>query len=95
MCAFRSKSESHNGCCIAHSNVRTLVGLLAGQPRGTANLVGPCGVQPEVDSLHTRRDVIQRIAQHLSLVGFDGPIMFQKHALSCVIPCFPIIDEQY
>ncbi len=49
-CILRSRSESHNGC-IAHSGVRALVGLLMGQPRGTANLVGPCAIQLEVDPL--------------------------------------------
>ncbi len=90
LCALRSKSENHNGC-IVHSSVWTFVGLLAGWPRGIANLVGPCVVQFEVDPLRTPRDVVQRIAQHLSVVRLDGPTLFQQHVLSCVVPCFPII----
>jgi hypothetical protein len=57
MCALQSKSESHNGC-IAHSSVQTLVGLLVGRPRGTTNLVRPCVVEPKVDPLCTRHDIV-------------------------------------
>jgi hypothetical protein len=93
-CVLRSKNESHNGC-IAHSSVQTLVNLLVGQPRGTANFSGPCVVQPEVDPLRTGCDVVQHVAQHVSLIGLDGHALFQQHALSCVVPCFLIIIEKY
>ncbi len=49
-CVLQSKSESHNGC-IVHSGIRTFVGLLIGWPRVTANLAGPCAIQPKVDPL--------------------------------------------
>jgi hypothetical protein len=42
-----------------------------------------------------QRGVIQRVAQHLSLVGLDEPVLFQQHALSRAILHFPIIIEQY
>ncbi len=76
MRVLRSKSESHNGC-IVHSGVRALVDLLAGRPRVTANLAGPCAVQLEVDPLCARRGVVQCVTQHLSLIGLDGLALFQ------------------
>ncbi len=40
---------------------QALVGLLAGRPRGIANLAGPCVVQPKVDFLRVQRDIVQRV----------------------------------
>ncbi len=89
---LRSRSENRNGCII-HSGVRALVDLLTGRRKGIANLVGPCVVQLEVDLLRMQRGDVQRIMQHLSLIGLDGPTLFQQHALSRAIPRFPIITK--
>ncbi len=94
LCVLRSKSENHNGC-IVYLGVQALVDLLAGRPRGTTNLAGPCVVKLEVDPMGMQHNVVQHVMQHLALVGLDEPILFQQHALLHAVPCFLIIAEQY
>ncbi len=95
LCNLRSTSKIHNGY-IVHSSIQALVGLLAGRPRGTANLARPCVVQPEIDLLqyqsytmlsHVRPHYTQPFRELLQRDGvfdvFEQLVAFFRHLHIC------------